>query len=180
MTPCLVKFIFLPLPMLVSLNILNIMISSAFAYNNIPQPKVFLEPTNVPVIILIPFQIFTMYTYKVFISLAGPNLPGTYPKLRGMLIFIMFIMGKTTTGIFGALKDMGFLGYMESLPCINIGQMILPPLQLGLIIPVALIIPPLYSRSWKTKQVKMDEDEGLTKHKESPASTPSPPSTPVV
>ena len=25
-------------------------------------------------------------------------------RLRGMLIFIMFIMGKTTTGIFGALK----------------------------------------------------------------------------
>ena len=32
--------------------------------------------------------------------------------------------------------------------------MILPPLQLGLIIPVALIIPPLYSRSWKTIQVR--------------------------
>lgn len=148
LSPTLLRLILLPVRVIVVLAFVNLLVLAGQAYNHIPEPTNFFEVSNASTILLIPFMVTTMYTYKVFVTLASEKLAGSNPRLRGMLIFFVFVMGKSTDGLLSLLEVQGFFSPLEGLECVSTKQLILPLVQLALLIPPCIIIPPLYSRRW--------------------------------
>jgi hypothetical protein len=155
MTRTMMNLIFLPIKIIVVLNIVLLLVNMALTYNGIPPPKAPTDIANIPSFALAPFQISAMYAYKVFIRYVEPKLQGTFPRTRGRLIFVTFILCKSTGGIFSVLEGQEVLKPVEGLECINYSQLLLPLVQLGLLLPIALIIPKVYTKKW----IKICQDD---------------------
>eukprot|EP00088_Acartia_fossae_P026204 TRINITY_DN2700_c0_g1_i8.p1 TRINITY_DN2700_c0_g1~~TRINITY_DN2700_c0_g1_i8.p1 ORF type:complete len:344 (+),score=27.32 TRINITY_DN2700_c0_g1_i8:86-1117(+) len=163
MTRTLMKILFLPIQFIVVLNFVVLLVNCSLAYNGFPPPKESSDIPNIPSYMLIPFQISALYTYKVFMSYFEARLRGSFPRTRGRLILATFILCKSTGGIFQVLESKEVLGYLDGLDCVNFGQLLLPVVQLGLLLPVALIIPKVYTKKWQhpIQQAVEDIDKAM-------------------
>jgi len=171
LTPTLLRLILLPVKVIVVLAFVNLLILAGQAYNHIPAPTEFFELSNISTILLIPFMVTTMYTYKIFVALAAEKLAGTNPRLRGMLIFFVFVMGKSTDGLLTLLQQQGIFSLLEGLECVSTKQLILPLVQLAMLVPPCIVLPPLYSRRWPVlpKDSVCDVDNELLTNENEPS-----------
>jgi hypothetical protein len=98
-----VQLIILPVKLLSAAIFVNFLINMFLVYSGFYPSRVFEDITNLHNILIIPFFFSCMYTYKVFISVTNSMLVGTSQKLRGILIFIMFVFCKSTLSIINIL-----------------------------------------------------------------------------
>merc|ERR1712083_375955 len=103
---------------------------------------------NLHNILIIPFFVSTMYTYKVMISLLRPLMVGTFPRMRGMLNFQMFVGCKTALGIMGMLESEGVIGCLPGIPSNSGAAIIAGMAQVVFLCPACLLLPRLYARDW--------------------------------
>lgn len=104
----------------------------------------------------IPFFMTCMYSYKVFVNIARDMLEGTFPKVRGMLVFLQFIFIKTIVPIFATLTDFSVI------PCVppNIPPVVVSYLMTAISnflfsFILGLVLAKLYRRTW-TLRAKTD------------------------
>ena len=102
-TPRIVRLIMFPLKLLSVAIIINFLINMFLVFSGFYPSRVFGHLTNLHNILIIPFFLSCMYTYKVFISVTSVMLPNTNHTLRGILIFIMFVFCKSSFGIINIL-----------------------------------------------------------------------------
>ena len=102
-TTKIVKLILLPVKLLPAAIFINFLINMFLVYSGFYPSRALQDITNLHNILIVPFFISCMYTYKVFISVTSPMLLGTNHALRGILIFIMFVFGKSSLGIINIL-----------------------------------------------------------------------------
>jgi len=140
------KFILLPLKLLVFVILINFIINMYMVYSGFYPTKVFGAVENIHNVIIIPFFISTMYTYKIFVSVCGPLLPDTNFRLRGNLNFFMFAMCKTVFAIVNGLNEFGVIPCLPGLPSYWLGVLIASFFQILILSPIALVIPRLYVR----------------------------------
>merc|ERR1711892_917750 len=96
LTPRIVFLILLPVKLLSGVIIVNFLINMFLVYSGFYPSRDFGDIANIHNLLIIPFFISCMYTYKVFIAVTSPMLPGTNHTLRGVLIFIMFVFCKSS------------------------------------------------------------------------------------
>jgi hypothetical protein len=98
-TKQIVRLILFPVKLLSVVILVNFLINMYLVYSGFYPNPVITEISNLHNILLIPFFISCMYTYKVFIAVTNSMLLGTKHTLRGTLIFIMFVFCKITLTI---------------------------------------------------------------------------------
>jgi len=105
MTRKLMNMIFLSIRLIVVMNFLLLVVNMGLTYNGFPPPKEVTDISEIPSLCLIPFQLTAMYCYKVFMNYVETLLKGTFPRTRGRLIIVTFVLiGKTLTGIFSVME----------------------------------------------------------------------------
>ena len=63
----------------------------------------FFSPENLHNILLIPFFLSSMYCWKIFVSVTATAMPNKNQRLRGSLLFFMFIFSKTVPTLLAIL-----------------------------------------------------------------------------
>jgi len=172
LSPTLLRSILLPVKILIVVLFINLFILAGQGLNYIPPPTSFFQLSNTATILSIPIIITTIYTYRVFVTLAAEKLAGTNPRLRSMLIFFIFVSGKTMDGVLTLLEAQGLMSpVLEGLECVSTKQLVLPLVQLALLVPPCIILPPLYSRRWPVfpKDLEWEVDNMLVTNEPSPA-----------
>ena len=95
--------ILLPVRLLSAAIFINFLINMFIVFSGFYPSRDFVNFSNLHNILIIPFFISTMYTYKVFIAVTSSMLVGSSHKLRGILNFIMFVFCKSTFGFVNIL-----------------------------------------------------------------------------
>lgn len=165
-TTNIIKLVILPVKLLSAAIFLNFIINMFLVYSGFYPSREFGHITNLHNILIIPFFVSCMYTYKVFISVTGSMLLGTSHTLRGMLIFIMFVLCKSSFGIINMLIDTETLPCLPGLPSVWLGMLLVTMVQVVGVSVIALMIPRLYLRDWSKvmgKTVSEEEGEGVEK-----------------
>jgi len=149
-----------PVYFLITMEFCLLLMYSGLAFNGIGPdcPSGFFAIYNIPLALIIPVWISCSYCYKVFCDLSRPCLRGTYPRLRGDLLVLMFAIPKITRLVFLVLQDKDVTPKMD---CIETGQLLKPLVQLFLFTFFAILIPPLYSRKWTLNKDEIEDDEEL-------------------
>jgi len=110
----------------------------------------FFKLENIHNILMIPFFLSMMYSYKVFVTLScsSPTLTGTNPKLRGALNLSMFVFCKTIAPIVALLVDNSVFPCVPGLPPVRLGAMVTVLIQMFYMTILASVLPRLYDRPW--------------------------------
>ena len=102
-TTRIIQMILLPVRLLSAAIFINFLINLFIVFSGFYPSRDFVNFSNLHNILIIPFFISTMYTYKVFIAVTSSMLVGSSHKLRGILNFIMFVFCKSTFGFVNIL-----------------------------------------------------------------------------
>jgi len=153
--------ILLPVRLLSAAIFINLLINMFIVFSGFYPSRDFVNLSNLHNILIIPFFISTMYTYKVFIAVTSSMLVGSSHKLRGILNFIMFVFCKSTFGFVNILIDTGFVPCIPGLSSVWLGILLVTMIQLVGVSIIALVIPRLYARDWnKVKVNTVHEEKG--------------------
>jgi len=147
-TARIVHLILLPVKILSVVIIVNFLINIFLIYSGFYPDRQLLSLRNIHNFLIIPFFISCMYSYKVFISVSSNMLTGINHRLRGILMFIMFVFCKTSFGIINFLSDQNILPCLPGLSAFWLGMLLVTMIQVVGVSTIALVIPRLYSRDW--------------------------------
>ena len=93
----------LPVKLLSAAIFINFLINMFIVFSGFYPSRDFENLSNLHNILIIPFFISTIYTYKVFIAVTSSMLVGSSHTIRGILNFIMFFFCKSTYGFINIL-----------------------------------------------------------------------------
>eukprot|EP00090_Calanus_glacialis_P020561 TRINITY_DN31676_c0_g1_i1.p1 TRINITY_DN31676_c0_g1~~TRINITY_DN31676_c0_g1_i1.p1 ORF type:complete len:322 (-),score=93.57 TRINITY_DN31676_c0_g1_i1:226-1191(-) len=158
-TPRIVKLVMIPVKLLSVAIMVNFLINMFLVFSGFYPSRVFGNITNLHNILIIPFFISCMYSYKVFISVTSAMLPNTNHTLRGILIFIMFVFCKSSFGIINMLIDTSVVPCLPGLSSVWMGMLLVTLIQVVGVSIIALVIPRLYARNWATVMFNMEEGD---------------------
>jgi len=112
---------------------------------------------NIPNFLLIPFFVSMMYNFKIFFGVTALSLVDTYPRFRGSLMVMLFVIGKSFTGLFRLLSDHHLLPCVEGLSPATVCNVIVVLVELFLVTIIATVLPRLYSRQWISSKLPASE-----------------------
>jgi len=140
----------LPTKLKVGVDSLSLLVFSGLAVNNIHQPVSFeVSPMFLLTLrILIILGPISLYTFHCFADIAAPRLMGSNPRLRAKLISVVFMSFKVTDILLIILEAAGVLPELPQLECVPSKQLILPLVQIVLLLPSCILLPPSYSKQW--------------------------------
>lgn len=147
-TTRIVHLILLPVKILSAVIIINFLINVFLLYSGFYPSRQLLSLSNIHNLLIIPFFISCMYSYKVFVSISSHMLTGINHSLRGILMFIMFVFCKTSFGIINFLLDNDILPCLFGLSAFWVGMLLATMIQVVGVSTIALAIPRLYCRDW--------------------------------
>ena len=102
-TTRIVQLILLPVRLLAAAIFVNFLVNVFLVYSGFYPSREMTALSNLHNIIIIPFFITCMYSYKVFISVSSKMVLGMNHSLKGFLIFVMFAFCKSSFGIINIL-----------------------------------------------------------------------------
>merc|ERR1711953_12736 len=97
------------------------------------------------------------------VSLLRPLLAGTYPRMRGMLNFQMFVGCKSVLGILGMLESKGVISCLPGLPSNSGAAIIIGMAQVVFLCPACLLLPRLYARDWNQVRARISQADSKSK-----------------
>ena len=106
------RLILLPFKLTPVALIINFLINVYLTYSGVDGKITlggFFNLENFHNLILIPFFVSTMYCWKIFLSVTSPAMPDKNQRLRGFLLFSMFIFCKTVPMILAILTGEMFM-----------------------------------------------------------------------
>lgn len=149
LTPKIIHLIITSLRVLIIVIILKSFISICQVYSGVP-PISGLHLANLPEFLSIPFFMSCMYSYKVFIRITGDMLPGSWQKLRGNIVFLLFIIFKTAGGLIDMLVDVSIFGCIPPTITPSVAAKLLTAtIQFSIAIIIGCILSRMYARPFK-------------------------------
>jgi len=159
-SPTLFSVVLIPLRLLTVALTINFLVNLFLVFSGfypVNRADDFGNLLNLHNILIIPFFVSTMYTYKVMISLLRPLMVGTFPRMRGMLNFQMFVGCKTVLGIMGMLESEGVIGCLPGVPSNSGAAIIAGMAQVAFLCPACLLLPRLYARDWDQVRARISQ-----------------------
>lgn len=150
-TSTIAKLIILPFKVTPVALVINFLINIYLTYSGV-ESKItlggFFNLENLHNILLIPFFISTMYCWKIFISVTSSAMKNKNPRLRGFLLFFIFIVSKTVPAILAILADNDIVPCLPGLPAIRVAALLVALIEMFFVSVVAVVIPRLYNKNW--------------------------------
>jgi len=168
-TPKIMKLVILPVKLLSSAIIINFLINLFLVYSGFYPINDLSDITNIHNILIIPFFISCMYTYKVFVTITSSFQLNPKHRLRGILFFVMFVLCKSSFGIINLLVGHSVIPCLHGLPSYWLGILIVSLVQIVGVSTIGLVIPRIYSGNIERmkKETKEVESCGETKSEQS-------------
>jgi len=145
------RLIILPFKLTPVALVINFLINIYLAYSGVSGKITlggFFNLENLHNLLLIPFFVSTMYCWKIFMSVTAPAMPDKNQRLRGFLLFSIFIVCKTVPMILAILSAQNVIPCTAGVPAIRVAALLLALIEMFYVSVVGVVIPRLYSKSW--------------------------------
>lgn len=145
------RLIILPFKLTPVALVINFLVNIYLTYSGV-NGKItlggFFNLENLHNLLLIPFFVSTMYCWKIFVSITSSAMPNKNQRLRGSLLFSMFIFCKTVPMILAILSEKNIIPCLPGIPAIRVAALLLALIEMFYVSVIAVVIPRLYSKTW--------------------------------